>query len=184
MPVTMFAVVPSSGSKKPMPVGLLAASGWFGSKSPKVVKAAVLPVFVRASRLSGARPPPVLGSSEVNSKLVGVERAARVTLDTDRGQHFDRILAKGRLAGAHRPGRPARCRTAAYGAGLYDRRNPAWRPSGNRCEPWSVRQPAQPAQRDPGVASALRGARGMGQNGYRAAVKSRPVDCTRHRCRG
>jgi hypothetical protein len=63
-------------------VGLLAASAWFGSKSPKVVKAAILPVFVRASRLSGARPPPVLGSSEVNSKLVGVERAARVTWDT------------------------------------------------------------------------------------------------------
>src|SRR5215469_2276141 len=78
----MFGVVPSSGSKKPMPVGLLAASAWLGSKSPKVVKAPVLPVFVRESRLSGARPPPVLGSSEVNSKLVGVDRAARVTLDT------------------------------------------------------------------------------------------------------
>src|SRR5262249_48026333 len=62
--------------------GVAAASAWFGSKSPKVVKAAVLPVFVSASRLSGARPPPVLGSSEVNSKFVGVERAARVTLDT------------------------------------------------------------------------------------------------------
>ena len=29
------------------------------------------------------------------------------------------------------PDRPARCRTAANGAGLSDRRNPAWRPSGN-----------------------------------------------------
>jgi hypothetical protein len=34
-----------------------------------------------------------------------------------------------------------------------------------------VRQPAQPAQRDSGVARALRGARGMGQNGHRAAAK-------------
>src|SRR2546421_667610 len=35
-----------------------------------------------ASRLSGARPPPVLLSREVNSKFVSVERAARETFDT------------------------------------------------------------------------------------------------------
>ena len=53
-------------------------------KLPNVVKAAVLPVLLRASRLSGARPPPRLPgllSSEVNSKFVGVDRAARVTFD-------------------------------------------------------------------------------------------------------
>jgi len=77
----MFVVVPSSGSKKPMPVGLLAVSMCDGSKSPKTVKAAVRPVLLIASRLSAGRPPPVPGSSEVNSKLVGVERAARAALD-------------------------------------------------------------------------------------------------------
>ena len=46
------------------------------------VKAAVRPVLLMASRLSAGLPPPVAGSSEVNSKLVGVERAARATLDT------------------------------------------------------------------------------------------------------
>src|SRR5271166_5249005 len=97
--VTIFSVLPSSGSKKPMPVGFVAASECDGSKSPKTVKAAVFPVLWRASRLpesvgcgqaSESRlllqpaglPPPVAGSSEVNAKLVGVERAARVTWDT------------------------------------------------------------------------------------------------------
>src|SRR5208283_931127 len=35
-----------------------------------------------ASRLSAGRPPPVAGSSDVKAKLVGVDRAARETLDT------------------------------------------------------------------------------------------------------
>ncbi len=64
-----------------MPVGLLAPSMCNGSKSPKTVKAAVRSVLLIASRLSAGLPPPVAGSSEVNSKLVGVERAARATLD-------------------------------------------------------------------------------------------------------
>ena len=78
----MFVVIPSSGSKKPMPVGFVAASMCDGSKSPKTVKAAVLPVLLIASRLSAGLPPPVAGSSEVNAKLVGVERAARAAWDT------------------------------------------------------------------------------------------------------
>jgi hypothetical protein len=49
-----------------------------GEKSPKIVKAAVLPVLVRASRLSAARPPPVAGLNAVYRKFVGVARAARV----------------------------------------------------------------------------------------------------------
>jgi hypothetical protein len=48
-----------------------------GLKSPKIVKAAVRPVLVMASSLSGARPPPVAGSSAVKLKLVGVDRDAR-----------------------------------------------------------------------------------------------------------
>ena len=96
--MTIFSVLPSSGSKKPMPVGFVAASECDGSKSPKTVKAAVFPVLWRASRLpesvgcgqaSESRlllqpaglPPPVAGLSEVNAKLVGVERAARAALD-------------------------------------------------------------------------------------------------------
>src|SRR5215472_8941259 len=90
----MFAAAPSRGSKKPMPVGLLAASACVGLKSPKVVKAAVRPAPLTASRLSlgsgvpsastfpAGRPPPVVESNEVNLKLVGVARAARETRDT------------------------------------------------------------------------------------------------------
>src|SRR5215472_6350751 len=73
-------VSPSSGSKNPM---LPAAVSWSDVvKLPKVVKAAVLPVLKNGSRWSGALPPPVVSLSEVNSKFVSVERAARVTLDT------------------------------------------------------------------------------------------------------
>jgi hypothetical protein len=36
-----------------------------GEKSPKIVKAAVRPVLVSASRLSAARPPPVAGLKAV-----------------------------------------------------------------------------------------------------------------------
>ena len=94
IPVAMFVAAPSRGSKKPIPVGLLAASAWLGLKSPKVVKAAVRPGPLMASRLSAGLgwpsgsnvpagwPPPVAGSSAVNLKLVGVERAARETSDT------------------------------------------------------------------------------------------------------
>src|SRR5215472_5928145 len=64
-----------------MPVRLVGASACKGSKSPKTVKAAVLPVLLIASRLSAGRPPPVTGSSEVNWKFVGVERPARAALD-------------------------------------------------------------------------------------------------------
>ena len=93
-PVTIFVAAPSRGSKKPMPVGLVGTSAWFGLKSPKVVKAAVRPGPLTASRLSfgfgwpsgsnvpAGCPPPVAGSSEVNWRFVGVARAARETRDT------------------------------------------------------------------------------------------------------
>jgi hypothetical protein len=51
-------------------------------KIPEDSKAAVRPVLLIASRLSAGLPPPVAKSSDVNSKFVGVERAARATLDT------------------------------------------------------------------------------------------------------
>src|SRR5690242_8716130 len=70
---------PSRGSKQPMLPGAVSVSVWL--KFPKVVNAAVLPVLLMASRLSGARPPPVVVSSDVNSKFVSVERAARETFD-------------------------------------------------------------------------------------------------------
>ena len=72
------------------------------------------------------------------------ERAADGPSD-NRGEHLDRILAKGRLLGAYRSIRPARRRTAVDGAGLHDRRDTAWRRPGDRSEPWPLRQPAQPA---------------------------------------
>ena len=70
-PVTVLRVEPSRGSKKLVE----------GEKSPKSVKAAVRPVSLLASRWSAARPPDV-ASPAVNLKLVGVERAALETSDT------------------------------------------------------------------------------------------------------
>src|SRR5262252_5282595 len=84
LPFRQLWLSPSSGSKQPTLPG--AASVRDVVKLPKVVKAAVLPVLVRASRWSGALPPPVFVLSEVppvcELKFVGVERAARVTFDT------------------------------------------------------------------------------------------------------
>src|SRR5262249_9685363 len=79
VPFRQLWLAPSRGSKQPMLPGAVSVSVLL--KLPKVVKAAVLPVLLRASRLSGARPPPVTGLSEANSKLVGGERAARVPFE-------------------------------------------------------------------------------------------------------
>ena len=71
-----------------MPVGLLAASACEGSKFPKTVKAAVLPVLLSASRLSAGLPPPVAGLRDVKAKLVGVEtRGPRDLRDASRARN-------------------------------------------------------------------------------------------------
>ncbi len=79
------------------------------------------------------------------------------------------------------PGDRARSRATGECPRLPDRRDPAWRAARRRSAPRPVRQPAQPAQRDAGVAGPFRRARRMGDEGHRAAAEPGPLARRRHR---
>ncbi len=68
-----------------------------------------------------------------------------------RDQQLDRVLAEGRLAGAHRPGRPERRRSAAECPRLPDRRDPAWRPPRGRSAPGPCVNPRNPHSATPAL---------------------------------
>ena len=73
------------------------------------------------------------------------------------------------------PGCAARPRLAGQCPRLPDRRDPAWRPPRGRSAAGPQLQPAQPAQRDPGLAGPLPRARGMGDARHRAAAEPGPL---------
>jgi hypothetical protein len=88
---------------------------------------------------------------EVNTSTEYWQKGASLVHTDPAGQHDAELPPTARvymIAGTQHGGRP-----------------------GTDFSPGPLRQPAQPAQRDPGIACALCGARGVGQNGRNPAAK-------------